>query len=154
MPKPLLELTLVNTGEILSHPQESIWLPLEPITPRTTQNIASLQKIIINQVARGLDESGVCSLQKNVQKLSKAAHIAFSNKILQRDRIQFLIQINNKAKTRWLTRAEILGKAKVMGFEELEEARAKRAEQLATKIAKGTSKPGRKRKATLEGEER
>tara|TARA_R110002003_G_scaffold1634_2_gene23309 strand:+ start:433 stop:810 length:378 start_codon:yes stop_codon:yes gene_type:complete len=80
--------------------------------------------------------------------------MAFSNGVLQRDRIQFLMQINNEAKTRRSTRAEILGKAKVMGFEELEEARAKRAEQLATKAAKGTSKRGRKRKATLEGEER
>lgn len=64
------------------------------------------------------------------------------------------MQINNKTKTRRLTRAAILGKAKVMGFRELEEARAKRAEQLVTKAAKGTSKPRRKRKATLEGEER
>jgi hypothetical protein len=108
----------------------------------------------MNQAAQGLDESGVCSLQKNVQKLSKAAHLAFSNGILQRDRIQFLMQINNEAKTRRSTKAEILGKAKVMGFDELEEARAKRAEQLATKAAKGTSKRGRKRKATTEGEQR
>jgi hypothetical protein len=64
------------------------------------------------------------------------------------------MQINNEAKTRRLTKAEILGKAKVIGFKELEEARAKRAEQLATKAAKGTSKRGRKRKATIEGEER
>lgn len=53
------------------------------------------------------------------------------------------MQINNEAKTRRSTKAEILRKAKVMGFDELEEVRAKRAEQLATKAAKGTSKRGR-----------
>lgn len=80
--------------------------------------------------------------------------MAFSNGVLQRDRIQFSMQVNNEAQTRRPTRAEILRKANVMGFEKVEETRAKRAEQLTTKAAKGTSKPRRKRKATLEGGER
>ena len=36
------------------------------------------------------------------------------------------MKINDEAKTRQLTKVVVLGKAKVMGFNELEEARAKR----------------------------
>lgn len=109
---------------------------------------------MINQAAQGLDnERSKCNLQKGIQKLSKAAHLAFSNGILQRDQIRFLTKINDKAKVRRSTRADILGRAKVMGFDELEEARAKRAEKEAAKATKGKAKRGQKRKGTGNGEE-
>jgi cell division septum initiation protein DivIVA len=48
----------------------------------------------------------------------------------------------------------VLGKAKVMSYEDLEEARANRVVKDAIKEAKGKGKRGRKRKrATLEAEE-
>lgn len=52
---------------------------------------------------------------------------------------------NNEAKVRWSTKSVVLGKAVVMGYEELEEARAKRAEKDAAKATKGKEKRGRKR---------
>jgi hypothetical protein len=41
---------------------------------------------------------------------------------LQQNHIQFLLTINNEAKVRPSTQSLILGKEKVMGYEELQEA--------------------------------
>lgn len=152
MPKPQPELALANNIEVdtATHPQDSVRSPLTPVTPVTTQGLASLQNIIMNQASQALDETGKMSLQRSVSKLSKAAHLAFSKGILQRDQIQFLMKVNNEAKVRRSTKSDVLGKAKVMGFNELEEARAKRAEKEAIKAAKGTVKRGRKRKGTTD----
>jgi hypothetical protein len=58
-----------------------------------------------------------------------------------------LTRINNKAKVRRLTRLNVLGqgKAKVISFEEIEEARAAHT---AKDAIKGKGKRGRKRKST------
>ena len=45
-----------------------------------------------------------------------------------------------------MTKSVVPGKAKVMSYEDLEEARTKRAEKVAAKEAKGKGKPGRKPK--------
>src|SRR5437763_2488079 len=58
-----------------------------------------------------------------------------------------LVQVNNEAKVRRSTTSVVLGKAKVMSYEDLEEARAKRAEKEAAKKAKGKGRRGRKRKS-------
>jgi hypothetical protein len=62
------------------------------------------------------------------------------------------MKIKDEAKVQRSTKADILGKAKVMGFNELEEARAKCAEKDAAKADKGKVKRGRKRKGTAKGE--
>jgi hypothetical protein len=66
------------------------------------------------------------------------------------EHIEFLSNMNNEAKTRRKTKSEILGKARVMTYEDIEIARAKRAEQKTIAEAKGKSKRGRnpKRSAT------
>jgi hypothetical protein len=62
-----------------------------------------------------------------------------------------LTKINNKVKVRRLTRLIVLGKAKVISFEDIEVARAACA---AKEVIKGKGKRGRKRKSTaLEAEE-
>jgi hypothetical protein len=62
-----------------------------------------------------------------------------------------LIRINNEAKVRRSTRSIVLGKAKIMSFEDIEVARAARA---AKEVIKGKGKRGRKRKsAALEADE-
>ncbi|KAF2733085.1 hypothetical protein EJ04DRAFT_410244, partial [Polyplosphaeria fusca] len=53
--------------------------------------LVSLQSIIVNQDAQSLDE---------------------------RNHIHFLTAINNEAKVRRSTKREVLGKAKVMGFDQ------------------------------------
>jgi hypothetical protein len=55
--------------------------------------------------------------------------------------------MNNEAKVRRSTKSVVLGKAKVMSYKDIEEARAKRA---AKDAAKGKGKRGRKRKSTTQ----
>jgi predicted LPLAT superfamily acyltransferase len=85
----------------------------------------------------------------HLNKFSKAAHLAFSRGILQRDQINFLIKVNDEAKVRRSANRGVLVNAKVIGDSELREARAKRAEKVAIKKAKGKAKRSRKRKALL-----
>ena len=54
--------------------------------------------------------------------------------------------MNNDAKVRRSTKSVVLGKAKMMSFEDIEEARAKRA---AKEVIKGKGKRGRKRKSAV-----
>lgn len=73
--------------------------------------------------------------------------------MLQQHQIRFLIKMNDKSKVRRSTTSVVLGKAKVMSYEDLVEARAKRAEKEAAKEAKGKGKRGRPKSAALEVEE-
>ncbi|TAQ91010.1 hypothetical protein B7494_g607 [Chlorociboria aeruginascens] len=59
---------------------------------------------------------------------------------------QVVLSINNEAKVRRSTRSLVLGKAKVMSYEDITAARAKRAIRDATK---GKGKRGRKQKSAL-----
>ncbi|KAJ4286929.1 hypothetical protein N0V90_012809 [Kalmusia sp. IMI 367209] len=71
--------------------------------------------------------------------------MSFAKGILQQNHIKFLVAINNEAKIRRATKPKVLGTARVMSYQDLVEARAKRAEKDATK-EKGKGKRGRKRK--------
>ncbi len=57
--------------------------------------------------------------------------------------------MNNEAKVRRSTKSVVLGKAKVMSYKDIEEARAKRAAK--EQAAAGKGKRGRKRKSPAEG---
>jgi hypothetical protein len=113
----------------------------------------SLQNLII-QEAHSLDEKSKQNLVRHLQKCTKAFKKSSAQAIIQEDRIKFLTTINNEAKVRRSTRSLVLGKAKVMSYEDLVEARAKRVVKDAARAAKGKGKRGRKRKSgTLEAEE-
>jgi hypothetical protein len=115
--------------------------PATPVTPVTTEALMSLQELI-SQDAHGLDEMGKQRLQRRVQKLTNAANISFAERALQKDQIRFLYKMNNEAKIRRSTKSVVLGKAKVMSYEDLEDARARRAAKEQVKASKG--KRGRK----------
>ena len=66
--------------------------------------------------------------------------------LLQREHIHFLRKVNNKAKARRSAKSLVLGKVKVMSYEDLKEARAKHAAKDAAK-AKGKGKRGPKPKS-------
>ncbi|PSN58983.1 hypothetical protein BS50DRAFT_444481, partial [Corynespora cassiicola Philippines] len=70
-----------------------------PVTPITAEALTSLHHLI-GQDARALDEPSKQRLQRH---------------------------INNEARVRRSTKSVVLGKAKVMSYEDLEEARKKRA---------------------------
>ncbi|KAF1831218.1 hypothetical protein BDW02DRAFT_601018 [Decorospora gaudefroyi] len=60
--------------------------------------------------------------------------------------------MNDEARTRRKTKSEILGKgkARVMSYEDIEAARAKRAKQEANKEAQGKRKRGRPKRIAVE----
>jgi ribosomal protein S7 len=67
---------------------------------------------------------------------------------LQQDRIKSLLKANDEAKPRRSTKSIVLGKAKVMSFEDPVEARTKRAEKEANKLTKKKRACSRKRKGS------
>lgn len=84
MPKPPPELTISVTNEVSAVPQsqDNSRSPLTLVTPVTMQGLASLQNIIMNQTAQGVDEQNILNVQKNALKIVKVAHIGISNGIL------------------------------------------------------------------------
>jgi hypothetical protein len=121
-----------------------------PTTPVSAEGIASLQDLIAQQNTHNCNEASQWRVQRLIHKLVKAAQMSLAKRILQQHHIRFLMAINNEAKVRRSTRPVVLGTAKVMSYEDLEEARVKRAEKDAAKEAKGKGKRGRKRKTAPE----
>jgi hypothetical protein len=145
-PKPLAQLPVLGAGEIevLPHAQDEV--PQTPVTPVTAEALIPLHNLI-KQDAHALDEISQQRLQRHVQKLASAARVSFAECALLQDQNQSLIKINKEAKVRRSTRSLVLGKAKVMSYEDLEEARAKRSAKEKTSLDKG--KRGRKRKSPV-----
>ncbi len=110
--------------------------PVTPVTPMSADALMSLQTLIVQRDARTLDERSKLNLEKHLQKLTKAASILFAKSALQQDQIQFLLKINNESKRRCASKSIVLGKAKVMSYNDLVAARAKRAEMEAAKARK------------------
>ncbi|KAF2466543.1 uncharacterized protein BDR25DRAFT_237079, partial [Lindgomyces ingoldianus] len=77
-------------------------------------------------------------------KFASAAQTCFAERALQREQSCFLRKVNNEAKGRRSTKSLVLGTAKVMSYEDLEECAAKDAAK-----AKGKGKRGRKRKSSV-----
>ena len=120
------------------------------VTPVSAEGLTSLHNLF-KQDAHTLKETNIQRLQRHVQKLANAAQISFAELALLHDQNQFLTRMNNEAKVRRSTKSVVLGKAKMMSYEDIQEARAKRA---AKEIIKGKGKRGRKRKsAALEAGE-
>ena len=144
MPKPpLAELTVPNRPVGSRSQDELLLTPVTPITPVTTEGLSSLHNLI-NQDACASER-----LQRRVQKLASAAQLSFAKQHLLQDHNRLLAKINNEAKVRRSTRSVFLGKAKVMSFEDLEEARVKRATKDKATEDKGKGKRSRKRKTPV-----
>jgi predicted ArsR family transcriptional regulator len=86
------------------------------------------------------------TLMRRIEKLAKAGKVLLAKSALQEGHIQFLHKINNEGEARRSTRAIVLGTAKVMSWEDLEEAKAKRAEQKEKEVRKITRAAGGKHK--------
>jgi hypothetical protein len=115
----------------------------------SAEGLASLHNLI-KQDAHTLNGTSIQRLERHVQKLVDAAQISFAERALLHDQKQILTRMNNEAKVRRSTQSLVLGKAKVMSFEDIEVARAARA----VKDAKVKGKRGRKRKSdALEADE-
>jgi hypothetical protein len=141
IPKPVAEPTvpvvktfetdLCSQGEVLQ-------------TPTSPTSLTALH-ILMQRDACADNEISKQRLQRHIQKFANAVQTSFAERAIQREQIQFLRKVNNEGKVRQATKSLVIGKAKVMSYEDLEEARAKRAAKDAAK-AKGKGTRGRKRK--------
>lgn len=146
IPKPVTELDVSEACGMDVGPcpeGDVVQTPVTPVTPVTSEGLLSLQGLI-NQDAHTLDETSKRRLQRHLQKFANAANISFAERALQKDQIRFLYNVNNEAKVRRSTKSVVLGKAKVMSYEDLVEARVKHAEKDQATANKG--KRGGKRK--------
>jgi len=100
---------------------------------------------LIKQDAHALAETNIERLQRYVQKLANAAQLSFAERAFLQDQTRFLSRMNNEAKVRRSTKSVVVGKANVMSYEDIEEARAKRAAKEEATASKG--KRGWKRKS-------
>jgi hypothetical protein len=151
IPKPSTELTIPKAVEADVGPCLREEVLRTPVTPVSSEALKSLQSLIIKQDAHALDETSKQNLQRHVQKLVNAAQTSFVKGALQRTQIRFLTTINNEAKVRRSTKSVVLGKAKVMSYEDLVAKRAER-EAKDQSIAEGKRKRGRKRKSPSEAD--
>jgi hypothetical protein len=134
--KPLGEVYVPQKGEVKMEACQ----PQVLQTPVTAEALTSLRSLI-EQGSHMLDESS----RHYVQKLANAAERAFADRALLLDENLNLFKRNNERECRQLTRSTVVGKAKVMSYEDIVEAQAKRDAKEAA-VVKG--KRGRKRKAS------
>ena len=136
-------------------PEGALQVPVTPVTavtPSTTEALISLHNLI-KQETYTLDALNQQRLQKHVQKLASAAERSFAKETLLQEQTRFLSRINNEAKIHRSTRSVVLGKAKVMSYEDLEEARATRAAKEKSDTTTVKRKGGRKRRRLTLGAE-
>lgn len=118
-PKPAAEVTVSKANELFSCPEDQVpQMPVTPVTPVTVEALTSLHDLIKQQ----LNEPNQDRIQRHIQKLASAAKTSFAKQTLFQDQNRFLSKINNEAIVRRSTRSVVLGKAKVMSYEDLEEA--------------------------------
>lgn len=140
--KPLATLTISKANEVKfssSLHGEVLQMPV------TAEDVTALRNLI-DQDAHTLDEKS----RNRFQKLLNAAQASIAECALLEDENQLLSKQNDEAKRRRTTKSTILGKAKVMSYEDLEMAKAKRAAKESAKDEDTAKrKRGRKRKSAV-----
>jgi hypothetical protein len=84
--------------------------------------------------------------KQRFQKFANAAQKLLAECTILLDENRLLFEQNNESNCRQSTRSTVVGKAKVMSYQDIVEAQAKRDAKDAT-VVKG--KPGRKRKSSI-----
>jgi hypothetical protein len=124
VPKPPGELTLAVTNEA---PCQEDAEPQTPATPVSAESLISLQNLILEKDACALDAISKQNLQRHLLKLGKATQLSLTKSALQQNHIQLLMAVNNEAKPRRSTKADILekGSGQVFTYEHLQGKRLK-----------------------------
>jgi hypothetical protein len=99
----------------------------------------------IKQDTHTLNMTSIQYLERYIRKLINTAQIFFAKNTFFYNQNQILIRINNKTKIRRSTKLIVLGKTKIINFEDIEVARVAYA---AKEVIKGKRKHNRKRKNT------
>lgn len=142
MPKPLNESTNLKADNIAAkscQQYEPLRTPLTPASPGALNSLLNKIKQVPD------DEMNRQHKQRLQQKVNNAAQLFLAKNALLEDRNCFLTTINDESKIRRSSRSEILGKARVMSYEDLEKARADRAVKEAAKEAKKADTVGKRR---------
>tara|TARA_R110002003_G_scaffold1611_1_gene23287 strand:+ start:171 stop:1004 length:834 start_codon:yes stop_codon:yes gene_type:complete len=154
MPKPPPERNVSSAMADIAPPSSQVEVPLTPVTPVTPVTVEALTSLhdLITQdaCAAASDEASRQRLQRRVQKLASVAKIAFAKQSFLQDHNQLLYTINNEAKVRRSTRSLVIGTAKVMTWEDLDNARTARAAKDKATAERGKGKRGRKRKVSAQ----
>jgi hypothetical protein len=106
-------------------------------TPVTAESLTSLRRIIEQNIPVLNDHNQQC-----IRKLMNAAERAMTARDLLFKENFDLFKQNNESHTRESSNSNMVGKAKIMSYEDIQEAQRKRDEKDAT----GTGRRGRKRK--------
>jgi hypothetical protein len=131
---PPFELTIpINIETMVQSRYES--LPT-PTTPKSGEGLARLLAMIEHVPKEPSDEASNQHKERLQQKVSHAAQTFLAKNALLRDHNKFLTKIDDESKTRRATKSTILGKARVMTWEDLEKKRQERAEKEEKKAAK------------------
>jgi len=160
MEKPLTELseaardlTLVLRG--LQHETPTLpVVPVTPVTPVTAEAFASLRDMILERDAHAMDDAERQNLKRHLDKLTRAAQTSIAEGALLQEDNRFVRKMNNEAKVRRSTKSLVLGKARVISYEDLEAVRLKRLQKEADKASKskrGQRRKGEAKKACISG---
>jgi hypothetical protein len=116
IPKPVVEQPGLEV--VRPCPQEVLESPVTLTTLVTTDALLCLHNLI-KQDTCGLNGPGRLRLERHIQKLASTAQMSFAKQTLLQAHNGLLINHNNESKVRRSTRSVVLGKAKVMSYEDL-----------------------------------
>ena len=125
--------------------------PSAPLqTPLTSEALKSLR----NLIEQGIDVSDNTGKMR-LQKLGNAAEKAFAQCALLHDENKLLFEQNNEAKSRVAAKSTVVGKAKVMSYEDIVNAQRKRdAKKASTGSRSGQTGKRRGRPPTTKAAEK
>lgn len=146
LPKPVEQQAPAAVGREVSRGSAQS-VPPTPVTPRSVSAVASLHDLI-RQDTHSTDEESKQRLQKCVQKLANASKLCFAERGLLQERNKFLADINNEGRARRSTKAQIVGTARVMSYEDLQRARVERAAKDAANEARKQERRGRRKRTS------
>ncbi len=139
--KLLAELIASKINEVGSYTQDQVSQTL--VTSVSAEAVASLHNLI-KQNANVLDETSKQRIQRHIQKLTNVTQLFFVERAFLQEQNRFLIEVNNEVKARRSIKLQNLEKTRVMSYESLEKARAKRAAKEVAKEVKKTEREAKK----------
>ncbi len=139
--KLLAELIASKINEVGSYTQDQVSQML--VTSVSAEAVISLHNLI-KQNANVLDEMSKQRIQRHIQKFTNVTQLFFVERALLQEQNRFLVEVNNEVKARRSIKSQNLEKARVMSYESLEKARAKRAAKEVAKEIKKTEREAKK----------
>ena len=145
LPDHSAELLVQTAAEMCPESSSQRDVPQTPVTPISAEAVSALHNLIKEDV-HSLDAASQQRLHRRLEKLTNATQLSFAEGALLQEHNNFLTTDNNEAKTRRATKTSIVGKGRVMSYEDLEKARTERSVKEAEKEARKAVKAATKGK--------